>query len=108
MSSTGYLVIDEGIPQMSIYHFEKIHPRELRRIYAGDKSLKFILEDSHDKQSRIELHSRVPQEEFNRRFPDSKLGDLSEFEALLKKKISTKKKSALRKISHDFKQSYQH
>ncbi len=56
---------------MAIYEFEKSKPRELRRIYTGEKSLRFILEDSQDKASNIELHSRVPRSEFERRFPDS-------------------------------------
>jgi len=73
LSSTGYLVIDQGTPKMSIYQFFKAHPREIRRIYAGDKSMRFIWEDSQDKHSVIELHSRVPKEEFDRRFPDAKL-----------------------------------
>lgn len=73
MSSTGYLVIDQGMPTMSIYQFEKREPREIKRIYAGDKSMRFILEDSQDRQAIIELHSRVPKEEFDRRFPDAKL-----------------------------------
>lgn len=73
MSSTGYLVIDQGIPTMSIYQFEKKEPREIKRIYAGDKSMRFILEDSQDRHAIIEIHSRVPKEEFDRRFPDAKL-----------------------------------
>jgi len=71
MSSTGYIVVEHGTPIMSIYEFEKSKPRELRRIYTGEKSLRFILEDSQDKNSEIELHSRVPKDEFARRFPDS-------------------------------------
>ena len=71
MSSTGYIVVEQGTPVMAIYEFEKSKPRELRRIYTGEKSLRFILEDSQDKTSDIELHSRVPSEEFERRFPDS-------------------------------------
>ena len=84
INSTGYLVIDQGIPSMSIYQFEKTEPREIKRIYAGDKSMKFILEDSQDKHSVIELHSRVPKEEFDRRFPDAKLMEieLPEFKPL--------------------------
>ncbi|MEM2838709.1 MAG: DnaA/Hda family protein [Thermoplasmata archaeon] len=73
MSSTGYLVVDQGMPTMSIYQFEKKEPREIKRIYAGDKSMRFILEDAQDRQAVIELHSRVPKEEFDRRFPDAKL-----------------------------------
>jgi len=73
MSSTGYLVIDQGIPAMSIYQFEKTQPRDIRRIYAGDKSMRFIWEDSQDRHAVIELHSRVAKEEFDRRFPDAKL-----------------------------------
>lgn len=73
MSSTGYLVVDQGMPTMSIYQFEKKEPREIKRIYAGDKSMRFILEDSQDRHATIELHSRVPKEEFDRRFPDAKL-----------------------------------
>lgn len=73
MSSTGYLVVDQGIPTMSIYQFEKKEPREIKRIYAGDKSMRFILEDAQDRHAVIELHSRVPKEEFDRRFPDAKL-----------------------------------
>ncbi|MGD9963096.1 MAG: DnaA/Hda family protein [Thermoplasmata archaeon] len=71
MTSTGYIVVEQGTPVMAIYEFEKSKPRELRRIYTGEKSLRFILEDSQDKASNIELHSRVPREEFERRFPDS-------------------------------------
>ncbi len=71
MSSIGYIVVEQGSPVMAIYEFEKSKPRELRRIYTGEKSLRFILEDSQDKGSGIELHSRVPSEEFERRFPDS-------------------------------------
>ena len=73
MSSIGYLVVEQGTPVMAIYEFEKSKPRELKRIYTGEKSLRFILEDSQDKLSNIELHSRVPIEEFERRFPDSRL-----------------------------------
>ena len=71
MTSTGYIVVEQGTPMMAIYEFEKSKPRELRRIYTGEKSLRFILEDSQDKASNIELHSRVPSGEFERRFPDS-------------------------------------
>ncbi|MCJ7561432.1 MAG: DnaA/Hda family protein [Thermoplasmata archaeon] len=71
MNSTGYIVVELGTPVMAIYEFEKSKPRELRRIYTGEKSLRFILEDSQDKESNIELHSRVPKEEFERRFPDA-------------------------------------
>ncbi|MCU0859374.1 MAG: DnaA/Hda family protein [Thermoplasmata archaeon] len=71
MSSMGYIVVEQGTPVMAIYEFEKSKPRELRRIYTGEKSLRFILEDSQDKGSSIELHSRVSSEEFERRFPDS-------------------------------------
>ena len=71
MTSTGYIVVEQGSSVMAIYEFEKSKPRELRRIYTGEKSLRFILEDSQDKASNIELHSRVPREEFERRFPDS-------------------------------------
>jgi len=71
MSSMGYIVVEQGAPVMAIYEFEKSKPRELRRIYTGEKSLRFILEDSQDKGSSIELHSRVSSEEFERRFPDS-------------------------------------
>ncbi len=71
MNSTGYIVVELGAPVMAIYEFEKSKPRELRRIYTGEKSLRFILEDSQDKGSNIELHSRVPKEEFERRFPDA-------------------------------------
>ncbi len=75
MSSIGYLVVEQGVPVMAIYEFEKSKPRELKRIYTGEKSLRFILEDSQDKASNIELHSRVPSEEFERRFPDSRLAE---------------------------------
>jgi len=75
MSSIGYLVVEQGSPMMAVYEFEKSKPRELRRIYTGEKSLRFILEDSQDKSSNIELHSRVPIEEFERRFPDARLSD---------------------------------
>src|SRR4030042_728297 len=75
MTSTGYIVVEQGTPMMAIYEFEKSKPRELRRIYTGEKSLRFILEDSQDKGSSRELHSRVPIEEFERRFPDARLSD---------------------------------
>lgn len=75
MSSIGYLVVEQGTPVMAIYEFEKSKPRELRRIYTGEKSLRFILEDSQDKASNIELHSRVPTEEFERRFPDARIAE---------------------------------
>lgn len=75
MNSIGYLVVEQGIPVMAIYEFEKSKPRELRRIYTGEKSLRFILEDSQDKSSTIELHSRVPIEEFERRFPDARISE---------------------------------
>jgi chromosomal replication initiator protein DnaA len=74
MSSIGYIVVEQGNPIMAIYEFEKSKPRELKRIYTGEKSLRFILEDSQDKVSNIELHSRVPSEEFDRRFPDAWIG----------------------------------
>jgi len=80
MNSTGYLVIDQGVPAMSIYQFERVQPREIKRIYAGDKSLRFVWEDAQDKTALIELHSRVPTEEFERRFPDAKLSGAEEFE----------------------------
>jgi len=73
MSSIGYLVVEQGTPIMAVYEFEKSKPRELKRIYTGEKSLRFILEDSQDKASNIELHSRVPSEEFDKRFPDARL-----------------------------------
>jgi chromosomal replication initiator protein DnaA len=75
MSSIGYLVIEQGTPVMAVYEFEKSRPRELKRIYTGEKSLRFILEDSQDKAANIELHSRVPSEEFERRFPDSRVSE---------------------------------
>jgi len=75
MSSIGYLVIEQGNPVMAVYEFEKSRPRELKRIYTGEKSLRFILEDSQDKIANIELHSRVPTEEFERRFPDARISD---------------------------------
>jgi len=75
MSSTGYLVVEQGVPIMAVYEFEKSKPRELRRIYTGEKSLRFIMEDSQDKGSNIELHSRVPSEEFERRFPDARIAE---------------------------------
>lgn len=76
MSSIGYLVIEQGIPIMAVYEFEKSKPRELRRIYTGEKSLRFILEDSQDKTSNIELHSRVTSEEFEKRFPDARIAEV--------------------------------
>ena len=75
MSSIGYLVIEQGTPVMAVYEFEKSRPRELKRIYTGEKSLRFILEDSQDKVANIELHSRVPTEEFERRFPDGRISE---------------------------------
>jgi chromosomal replication initiator protein DnaA len=75
MSSIGYLVVEQGTPVMAVYEFEKSKPRELRRIYTGEKSLRFILEDSQDKGSNIELHSRVPTEEFERRFPEARISE---------------------------------
>ena len=75
MSSMGYLVVEQGIPVMAVYEFEKSKPRELKRIYTGEKSLRFILEDSQDKASNIELHSRVPSEEFDKRFPDARISE---------------------------------
>jgi chromosomal replication initiator protein DnaA len=75
MSSIGYLVVEQGIPVMAVYEFEKSKPRELKRIYTGEKSLRFILEDSQDKASNIELHSRVPSEEFDKRFPDARISE---------------------------------
>ena len=74
MSSIGYVVVEHGTPMMAIYEFEKSKPRELRRIYTGERSLRFILEDSQDKSSSIEIHSRVSREEFERRFPDALIG----------------------------------
>lgn len=85
LSSTGFLVIEQGAPSMSIYQFEKTQPREMRRIYAGDKSMRFVWEDSQDKQSLIELHSRVPKEEFDRRFPDAKLQDIEAVQVMMAK-----------------------
>ena len=75
MSSMGYLVVEQGVPIMAVYEFEKSKPRELKRIYTGEKSLRFILEDSQDRSSDIELHSRVPSEEFARRFPDARIAE---------------------------------
>ncbi len=75
MSSIGYLVMEQGAPVMAVYEFEKSRPRELKRIYTGEKSLRFILEDSQDKAANIELHSRVPSEEFERRFPESRVSE---------------------------------
>jgi len=75
MSSMGYLVVEQGVPVMAVYEFEKSRPRELKRIYTGEKSLRFILEDSQDKASNIELHSRVPSEEFDKRFPDARISE---------------------------------
>jgi len=74
MGSIGYIVVEQGSAIMAIYEFEKSKPRELKRIYTGEKSLRFILEDSQDKVSNIELHSRVSSDEFERRFPDSWIG----------------------------------
>lgn len=74
MSSIGYVVIEHGTPTMAIYEFEKSKPRELKRIYTGERSLRFVLEDSQDKTSSIEIHSRVSKEEFERRFPDAVIG----------------------------------
>src|SRR4030042_1470259 len=75
MSSIGYLVVEAGLPIMAVYEFEKSKPRELRRIYTGEKSLRFILEGSQDKVANIEHHSRVPSEEFERRFPDARIAE---------------------------------
>jgi chromosomal replication initiator protein DnaA len=75
MSSIGYLVIEQGTPVMAVYEFEKSRPRELKRIYTGEKSLRFILEDSQDKIADIALHSRVPTEEFERRFPEARISE---------------------------------
>ena len=94
LSSTGYLVIEAGAPTMSIYQFEKTEPREINRIYAGDKSMRFIWEDSADRQSLIELHSRVPKEEFDRRFPDARLQDMEEIQARMAKPQPAQKPSA--------------
>jgi chromosomal replication initiator protein DnaA len=74
MSSIGYVVVEHGTPAMAIYEFEKSKPRELKRIYTGERSLRFILEDSQDRASVIEIHSRVAKEEFERRFPDATIG----------------------------------
>jgi chromosomal replication initiator protein DnaA len=79
LSSTGYIVMEAGEPTMSIYQFEKKEPRDMKRIYAGDKAIRFVWEDAQDKLSLIELHSRVPKEEFDRRFPDAKLQEAAEF-----------------------------
>jgi len=73
MSSVGFLVVERGDIVMAVYEFEKSKPRELKRIYTGEKSLRFIHEDSQDKGASIELHSRVPTVEFERRFPDAKV-----------------------------------
>lgn len=73
MVSVGYIVIETGAPTMAIYHFERSQPRELTRIYAGDKSLRFVQEDAADPTAAVELHSRVGPEEFARRFPDCRL-----------------------------------
>jgi chromosomal replication initiator protein DnaA len=94
LSSTGYLVIEQGNPTMSIYQFEKTEPREINRIYAGDKSMRFVWEDSADRQSLIELHSRVPKEEFDRRFPDARLQDMEEIKARMAKAQPTQKAAA--------------
>ncbi|HEX9908204.1 MAG TPA: hypothetical protein VGB78_07055, partial [Thermoplasmata archaeon] len=75
MNSTGYLVIEQGVPVMAVYEFEKSKPRELRRIYTGEKSLRFILEDSQDKAAAKELHSRVATDEFERRFPEARISE---------------------------------
>ena len=85
LSSTGYIVIDQGEPTMAIYQFEKKEPREMRRIYAGDKAFRFVWEDSADRISLMELHSRVPKEEFDRRFPDARLKDLEEVRSRVSK-----------------------
>lgn len=108
MNSTGYLVIDQGVPAMSIYQFEKAEPRRIRRIYAGEKSLRFIWEDSQDKLSLIELHSRVPKEEFDRRFPDAKLVGAAEFEAQISKPAEKKakpKKGFAKKVEPDLREA---
>jgi chromosomal replication initiator protein DnaA len=99
LSSTGYLVIEAGAPTMSIYQFEKTEPREINRIYAGDKSMRFIWEDSADRQSLIELHSRVPKEEFDRRFPDARLHDMEEIQARMAKPQPAQKPGA-KKMEH--------
>jgi len=75
MSSAGFLVVERGDIVMAVYEFEKSKPRELKRIYTGEKSLRFIHEDSQDKGASIELHSRVPSEEFERRFPDARIAE---------------------------------
>ena len=85
LSSIGYIVMETGDPTMSIYQFEKKEPRDMRRIYAGDKAMRFVWEDSLDRLSQIELHSRVPKEEFERRFPDAKLIDTEELLAKISK-----------------------
>lgn len=91
LSSTGYIVMEQGEPTLSIYQFEKKEPKDMKRIYAGDKSLSFIWEDAQDKQSLIELHSRVQREEFERRFPDAKLQDLDDFRAKIARPQITRK-----------------
>jgi len=94
LSSAGYIVMDAGEPSLSIYQFEKKEPKDMRRIYAGDKSLRFIWEDAQDKLSLIELHSRVPREEFERRFPDAKLQDLEDIKGKMARPQVTRKVAA--------------
>jgi chromosomal replication initiator protein DnaA len=90
MNSIGYLVIEQGVPIMAVYEFEKSKPRELRRIYTGEKSLRFILEDSQDKTSNIELHSRVTSEEFERRFPDARIAEAPPPQKGLRERVEEK------------------
>ena len=91
VSSIGYIVMDSGDPALSIYQFEKREPKDIKRIYAGDKSLRFIWEDAQDKASLIELHSRVPRDEFERRFPDAVLQDLEDIRAKIARPQVTRK-----------------
>jgi len=94
LNSTGYIVMEAGEPTMSIYQFEKKEPREMKRIYAGDKAIRFVWEDAQDKLSLIELHSRVPKEEFDRRFPDAKLEETEELRAKISKQQIVRKAAA--------------
>ena len=91
LSSVGYVVMEAGDPAMAIYQFEKKEPREMRRIYAGDKAMRFVWEDSQDRLSQIELHSRVPKEEFERRFPDAKLLETEELRSKISKQVVFRK-----------------
>ncbi len=67
-TATGYIVLQDGIAAISYYEFRKDGSE---KSYGGSRSLKFIWEDSYNRDCIIELHTRVDFDDLKKLFPES-------------------------------------